>query len=528
MLDEKTIPAMAAAAASHFGDRLAVADGDTRLTYAELVGQARRFGAALVASGVQPGDRVAIWAFNSAEWVVSLLGISCAGATLVPVNTRWKGAEAADVLRRSRARLLVTVTGFLGVDYVTMLNGLDLPDLDTTVVARTEAWEEFLAGATPSSRDELGRRAAAVAPGDPADILFTSGTTGVPKGVVMPHERTLGVATDWVRMTGLTADDRYLMVNPYFHQFGLKAGILACLSSGATMLPEAAFDVDRALARVALERVTVFPGAPTLYHSILDHPARARYDLSSLRLAVTGAADIPVELIRRINDELPFSVVITGYGLTETGTATSTSPDDDFETVATTVGRPRPGFEVRIADGDGKELPPGEPGEVVIKGPTVMAGYLEDPDATAKTLSPDGWLRTGDLGVLDDRGYLRIVGRIKDMFIVGGFNVYPADVENALLRHPDVAQAAVIGIPDARLGEVGMAFVVTAAGDADNGAEILAWCRDQMANYKVPRAIEVVDELPLNATGKVVKDELRGLAALWRFRAGEAAGAPGS
>jgi len=495
-----TVPGAAATAAERFGDSIAIADGDHRLTYAELVDQARRFGAAVVASGIQAGDRAAIWAFNSAEWVVAFLGLEMAGATLVPINTRWKGPEAADVLRRSEARLLVTVPEFLGNDYVAMIEGEELPALETTVVARTPQWEEFLASATPSNLEELIRRAEAVSPDDPADILFTSGTTGVPKGVVMPHERTLGVATDWVRMTGLHAEDRYLMVNPYFHQFGLKAGILACLASGAAMLPEAAFDVDRALARVAEERVTVFPGAPTLYHSILDHPERDKYDLSSLRVAVTGAADIPVELIRRVNDELPFSVVITGYGLTETGTATSTSPEDDFETVATTVGRPRPGFELRI-----DSAATGEAGEVVIKGPTVMAGYLDDPDATAATLSADGWLKTGDLGVLDERGYLRIVGRIKDMFIVGGFNAYPAEIENVLLRHPDIKQAAVIGIPDERLGEVGMAFLVTSAAPD----EILTWCRDQMANYKVPRRIEVVDELPMNATGKVMKDVLR-------------------
>jgi len=505
MPEVQTIPAAAARAAERFGDRLAIVDGDTQLSYAELLEEARRFGAAVVTTGIEPGDRVAIWAFNSAEWVVALLGLSLAGAVLVPINTRWKGAEAADVLRRSRARVLVTVTDFLGTDYVSLLEGEELPDLQTFVVARTDSWDEFLARATPSAIEAVTRRATAVAPDDPADILFTSGTTGTPKGVVMPHARTLGVATDWVRMTGLGTDDRYLMVNPYFHQFGLKAGVLASLVAGATMLPQPVFDVDRVLARVAEEKVTVLPGAPTLYHSILDHPDREKYDLSTLRVAVTGAADIPVELIRRVNDELPFSTVITGYGLTETGTATSTSPDDDFETVATTVGRPRPGFEVRISDADGNDVPTGEPGEVVVKGPTVMAGYLDDPDATAAALSDDGWLSTGDLGVLDERGNLRIVGRIKDMFIVGGFNVYPAEVENALLRHPDIKQAAVIGIPDERLGEVGMAFVVTTA----DPSEIQTWCRDQMANYKVPRAIEVVDEFPLNATGKVMKDVLR-------------------
>ena len=301
------------------------------------------------------------------------------------------------------------------------------------------------------------------------------------------------------------------MVNPYFHMFGLKAGILACTAAGAAMYPEPVFDVDRALTRVAAEGITVLPGAPTIYQSILDHPDRDRHDLSTLRLAVTGAADIPVELIRRVRDELPFDVIIAGYGLTEAGTATATGLDDDPETVATTVGRARPGFEIRIVDGDATS--PRRAGEVVLRGPSVMLGYLDDPDATAATLSPDGWLRTGDLGVLDEQGNLRIVGRSKDMFIVGGFNAYPAEIENALLRHPDVRQAAVIGIPDERLGEVGMAFVVTASGDPAAADAIKAWCRDQMANYKVPRVVEVIDALPLNATGKVVKDELRTRAA---------------
>jgi acyl-CoA synthetase (AMP-forming)/AMP-acid ligase II len=288
--------------------------------------------------------------------------------------------------------------------------------------------------------------------------------------------------------------------------FGLKAGILASVAAGATMLPEPVFDADRVLARVAEEKVTVLPGPPTLYQSILDHPARAAHDLSSLRVAVTGAADIPVQLIRRVFDELPFSTVVTGYGLTEAGTATATGPGDDAEAVATTVGRPRPGFEVRIAGPDGQSAGAGEAGEVLVRGPSVMAGYLDDPAETAKALSSDGWLKTGDLGTLSDVGRLRIVGRVKDMFIVGGFNAYPAEIENALLRHPGIRQAAVIGIPDERLGEVGMAFVV---GDQLSGDEIKEWSRQQMANYKVPRVVEVVDELPLNATGKVVKDALR-------------------
>ncbi len=517
----ESIPAMTAAAAGRFGAQLAVLDGGTRLSYAELHDRSRAFGAALVASGVAPGDRVAIWAFNGAEWIIAVLGVFDAGAVLVPINTRFKGGEAGDILRRSRARVLVTVTDFLGTDYVEVLAeaGGDLPDLHTVVVARgpdsgaAVSWDAFGARATPESRAELDRRRQAVTADDPSDILFTSGTTGVPKGVVQTHGRTLAVARDWVAMTGLAAGDRYLMVNPYFHMFGLKAGILASVAAGATMLPEAVFDVERALARVADERVTVLPGAPALYQAILDHPDRGAHDLSSLRVAVTGAADIPVELIRRVEAELPFSVIITGYGLTEGGTASATAPGDDVETIATTVGRPRPGFELHIVDGAGQQVPDGEPGEILLRGGSIMSHYLDDPEATAATLSPDGWLRTGDLGVIDPTGCLRIVGRAKDMFIVGGFNAYPAEIENALARHPDVAQVAVIGIPDHRLGEVGMAFVVPRAGSSPTGEELIEWSREQMANYKVPRVVELIDELPLNATGKIMKEVLRQHAA---------------
>jgi acyl-CoA synthetase (AMP-forming)/AMP-acid ligase II len=502
-LTAETIPALTADAAERFGDRLAVVDGDTALTYTELLDEASAFAAALGGSGVDQGDRVAIWAPNSARWIVAVLGLWQAGAVLVPINTRFKGAEAADILSRSGARALVTVDEFLGADYVAMLQGFELPELDTTVIIGGPVWDAFMAKAPG------GGSLATVGPDDPSDILFTSGTTGVPKGVVQTHRRTLLVATDWVAMTGLRAGDRYLMVNPYFHMFGLKAGILACVAAGATMLPEPVFDVDRALQRVAAERVTVLPGAPTLYQSILDHPDRTEYDLSTLRVAVTGAADIPVELIRRVVDELPFPTIITGYGLTEGGTAAATSPHDDIETIATTVGRARPGFELRIVDDKGGDVPQGETGEVVLRGGSIMSHYLDDPEATAQALSDDGWLRTGDLGVLDERGCLRIVGRSKDMFIVGGFNAYPAEIENALLRHPDIQQTAVIGVPDTRLGEVGMAFVVLRPGVETTGEELIAWAREEMANYKVPRGVEFVDELPLNATGKVMKDVLR-------------------
>jgi len=515
--NEGTVPTLLASAASRLGDLDAVRDGETRTTYEALAQQASTAAAAFVRRGLAPGDRVAIWAPNSTEWIVAALGLWQAGCTLVPVNTRLKGREAADLLVRSRARLLVTVTDFLGADYVAVLRGagVELPDLEHVAVASgpvpagAVSWRDLLADTDDASSSEAERRGQAVAPDDPSDILFTSGTTGTPKGVVQTHSRTVRVGTDWVAMTGLEAGDRYLMVNPYFHMFGLKAGILASVAVGATMLPEPVFDVDRVLSRIAQERVTVLPGPPTLYQSILDHPGRAKYDLSSLRVAVTGAADIPVELIRRVREELPFSSVITGYGLTEAGTATATSPGDDAETVATTVGRPRPGFELRIADGDGVERAEGEAGEILLHGGSVMSHYLDDPEATSAAFTDDGWLRTGDLGVLDPAGCLRIVGRSKDMFIVGGFNVYPAEVENALLEHPAVAQAAVVGVPDRRMGEIGSAFVVLRPGTSTSSGDLLAWARQRIANYKVPRFFELVDELPLNATGKVQKDLLR-------------------
>ncbi|HVV35925.1 MAG TPA: AMP-binding protein [Acidimicrobiales bacterium] len=456
---------------------IAVVDGDVTLTYGELRNAARRVGATFGG-----GERVAIWAPNCWQWIVAVLGIWEAGATLVPINTRFKGAEAEVILQRSGASTLLTVRDFLGVDYASMVDapGLRVIDLDG------------LPEAEPVD--------VKVTDDDVSDILFTSGTTGVPKGVVMTHGRTLTVARDWVAMTGLRAGDRYLMVNPYFHMFGLKAGILACVAAGATMYPEAVFDAGRALQRVQDARITVFPGAPTLYESLLDHPDRDTYDLSSLRVAVTGAADIPVTLIERVRTELPFELVVTGYGLTEAGTVSATSADDDATTVATTVGRARPGYEMRI---DGHE----PVGEVLVRSATVMREYLDDPEATAAAIDADGWLHTGDLGTIGDDGCLRIVGRSKDMFIVGGFNAYPAEIENLLLRHAGVAQAAVIGVPDERLGEVGMAFVV---GDVDPD-ELVAWAKENMANYKVPRRVEVVAALPVNATGKVVKDELRAM-----------------
>ena len=312
-------------------------------------------------------------------------------------------------------------------------------------------------------------------------------------------------------MVGLRAGDRYLVVAPFFHAFGYKAGWLSALIMGATILPQAVFDVSAVLARIGRDRVSMLPGPPALYQTILQSPDRAEHDLSSLRLAVTGAASIPVQLIRDMREVLGFETVITGYGLTEAcGIATMCRFDDDPETIATTSGRAIPGVEVLVVDDSGAEVPRGEPGEVVVRGYNIMKGYLDDPEQTAETIDADGWLHTGDIGVMNERGYLRITDRKKDMFIVGGFNAYPAEIEHVLLTHPAIADAAVIGVPDPRLGEVGRAFVVAAAGSqVPETPELIAWCRERMANFKVPREVAVVEALPRNASGKVMKFVLR-------------------
>jgi acyl-CoA synthetase (AMP-forming)/AMP-acid ligase II len=517
-----TTPKLLAHAAATRGEAPAICDGDVTVSWAELEQIARRAAGAYIAAGVAPGDRVAIWAPNVWEWIPAALGIHLAGGVLVPLNTRYKGVEAGYILGRSGARVLVTMGEFLGTDYAGMLASAvdvatELPELAAIVTLRTDGaagWDAFLASGDMVEPAEIDARAAAVTADDLSDILFTSGTTGNPKGVMETHGATLRAFQAWSNVVGLRAGDRYLIVNPFFHAFGYKAGWLAALLTGATIHPQAVFDVDAVLERVSRERITMLPGPPTLFHTILDHPRRSDHDLSSLRLAVTGAAAIPVELIVRMRDELTFETIITGYGLTEScGIATMCRFDDDPETIATTSGRAIPDVEVLVVDDTGTELPRGEPGEVVVRGYNVMRGYFDDPSETAAAIDDAGWLHTGDIGVMDERGYIRITDRTKDMFIVGGFNAYPAEIESLLLRNESIAQAAVIGIPDDRMGEVGMAFVILRPGASTTAEEIVAWSRDVMANFKVPRVVEIVDQLPLNASGKVLKTELRDRAA---------------
>jgi acyl-CoA synthetase (AMP-forming)/AMP-acid ligase II len=488
-----TLPRLVQAAGDRYGDATAIEEGDFALTFRELSAASLRSARAFIAAGVQPGDRVSIWAPNIHEWILAAVGLQSAGGVLVPLNTRFKAAEANYILAKSGARILCTMGEFLGINYAECLGDGRPTTLERIVTLQgtgsgATPWAEFLQAGDVVSDAVARERALAVEPEDLADIMFTSGTTGRPKGVMSKHAQDLRVYEVWSSLIGLRDSDRYLIINPFFHAFGYKSGWLASIMRGATILPHQVFDVPVVLERVAKERISMLPGTPALFQSILAYPGREAFDLSSLRLSVTGAAAIPVELIERMRDELGFENVVTGYGLTEcTGTVSMCRHDDDPETIATTSGCAIPDTEVKCVDSAGVEVARGEPGEVVVRGYNVMSGYFEDQQETQRTIDADGWLRTGDIATMDERGYLKITDRIKDMFIMGGFNCYPAEIENRLFEMQGVAQVAVIGVPDERMGEVGMAFVVQEPAASLGPESVVAWCREQMANYKVPR-----------------------------------------
>lgn len=498
----RTIPQVLDRIADKFPEHDALVTEDRRLTYGQLRAEVRRAAAALIDLGVNAGDRVAIWSPNTWHWVVACLATTYAGGVLVPLNTRYTASEATDILARTGAPLLFASGEFLGADKAASVDRDALPELRHVVRVPIEkddgTWDEFMARG--GDLDAADARAAAVRPDDVSDILFTSGTTGRSKGALCAHRQSLAGSAAWAECGQITSEDRYLCINPFFHNFGYKAGILACLQTGATLIPQLTFDPEQAMAAVADHRITVLPGPPTIYQVLLDHPKRGDYDLTSLRFAVTGAAVVPVVLIERMQSELDIDIVLTAYGLTEAnGFGTMCTADDDAVTVATTCGRPIADFELRIGEHD----------EVLLRGPNVMLGYLDDPEATATAIDADGWLHTGDVGRVDENGNLSITDRLKDMYISGGFNVYPAEVEQVLARLDGVAESAVIGVPDKRLGEVGKAFVVVKPGVELDQETVIAYTREHLAKFKTPQSVEFLDVLPRNPGGKVVKPLLR-------------------
>ncbi len=516
-----TLPALIRQADAQFPQRAAIIDEGLTISYAELLSTSETVACSLIAKGVQLGDRIAIWAPNVHEWILAACGTHAAGAVLVPLNTRMKGAEAADILARSGAKILFCVGDFLGQYYPSLLEDHRPSTLEHIVVLREGfrgtseqprdmCWSDFLDTGSSVDRQRVLEREQTLSADSTADLMFTSGTTGRPKGVMAAHGPTIRAFYAWSEVVGLGEGDRYLIVNPFFHTFGYKAGWVAAFIRGATVYPEQVFDAEKVLTRIQRDRINFMPGPPTLFLTMLSHPGLKDFDISSLRATVTGAATVPPVLIARMRDELGIANVTTAYGLTECGgCATVCDPGDSIETVAGTCGRALPGTEVCCADEQGARVPPGQPGEVLLRGYHIMQGYFDDPEATAEAIDADGWLHTGDVGVLDERGYLRITDRLKDMFIVGGFNVYPAEVERLLSPHPDIAQVAVIGVPDERMGEVGCACVVLRSGAVLSEKELVAWARDNMANYKVPRKVRFFKSLPVNASNKVDKKLLR-------------------
>jgi acyl-CoA synthetase (AMP-forming)/AMP-acid ligase II len=509
-----TLPHLVLDAARAFGDAPAiVAESGERWSFRDLEREVRRAARAFLAAGLAHGERVAICAPNGPEWIFATLGLQMAGGVLVPVNTRFKGQEIAQLLNDSGARMLIAAGSFLGTDYLELLERLPLPALERRISlpeGRGIGWQDFLAEGDRLPAAAVDERLAEVTPDHICDMLFTSGTTGRPKGVLTTHGQNIRQYDVYGRSIGIRPGDHSLVINPFFHSFGYKAGWLAAFLQGATVYPHAVFDAETVLARIAAERITVMPGPPALFQGLLAAGYRD-HDISSLRLSTTGSASVPVELVRQMHATLGIDQVLTAYGLSEScGVVTISSPDDDFETIATSVGRPIEGIEVKIVDAGGATLPPGAAGELLVRGYCVMKGYHEAPDATAEAIDAEGWLRTGDIAIAEPSGHLRITGRKKDVFIVGGFNCYPAEIENILLSHPDVQDVAVIGVPDQRLGEVAKAFIVRRAGSSATEEALIAWSRANMANYKVPRRIAFVADLPKNASGKVEKFKLRG------------------
>lgn len=538
--DVRTVPRLVRASAAAFGDRPAIIDGEVTRTFAELADDVLAAARGFAALGIRPKDRVGLWAANSHRWVTAALGLLTAGATVVPLNTRYRGAEARQLLARTQARALVVDQGFLGYDHLGSLFGAvateeaagrDLSDLQLAVNLSAEpaaptgtsltvvSWSRLITEARRVPEAEALATADAVRPEDLSEIIYTSGTTGAPKGVQLTHGAAIELYIPYGRIWGLRPGDHYLIILPFFHTGGNKAGIMTCLLHGVTMVPMPVFDTVTAMRLIERHRITVLNGPPTVYTSILDHPDRDCYDLSSLRLAATGAATVPQRLVERARTELPFENFITAYGLTECcGTATMCRQGDSERVITTTNGSALPGVELRIIGLDGGEAPAEEPGEVLIRGANVTTGYWRDPEATRAAIDPDGWLHTGDVGSLDAAGNLKITDRLKDLFIVGGFNVSPAEVEQVMTRHPDVSEVAVVGVPDPRLGEVARAYIIPKPGAAPDAEQIIAWCRERLANFKAPRSVIFVEQLPRSASGKVLRRELRSSPPVSRYQ----------
>ena len=502
---------------ARFGSREAMVDvpSGRRWTYDALQDDVDRVARGLLALGIASGDRVGIWSPNCAEWVLVQYATAEIGAILVNINPAYRTHELAYVLNQAGVRLLVAATDFKTSDYRAMVGEVagECRQLERTVFIGTDSWDELVAGAESVALADLDTRLATLAFDDPINIQYTSGTTGFPKGATLSHHNILNNGFFVGEGIHYTEHDRVCLPVPFYHCFGMVMGNLGATSHGSCIvIPAPGFDPVATLRAVAAERCTSLYGVPTMFIAMLDHPEFDQHDLTSLRTGIMAGSPCPVEVMKRVIAEMNMSEVSICYGMTETSpVSTQTRSDDSIDRRVSSVGRVMPHVEIKVVDPDtGRAVPRGTPGELCTRGYSVMLGYWDEPAKTAEAIDAARWMHTGDIAVMDDEGYANIVGRIKDMVIRGGENVYPREVEEFLYAHPSIADVQVIGVPDARYGEELMAWIRLRDGvDSLTADEVREFCAGRLAHYKIPRYVHIVDDFPMTVTGKVRKVEMR-------------------
>ena len=489
-----------------------------RCTYAQFVDRVDECARAFLALGVAQGDRVGMWSPNRSEWAIVQYATAKIGAILVNINPAYRTHEAEYALNQSGTSVLVTARSFKTSDYIAMIGQLrpKIGRLRTVIVLDGEeadlSWQTFLAAADDVSAETLRRRQSSLQFDDPINIQYTSGTTGFPKGATLSHHNVLNNASFVTGIQHLGVGDPLCVPVPLYHCFGMVMGNLGCTTQGATIVyPSEGFDPEAVLGAVEQERCVALYGVPTMFIAALEHPEFARYDLASLRTGVMAGAPCPIEIMKRVTSSMHMQKVTICYGMTETSPVSFQShPEDPLELRVSTVGQVHPHIECKIVDPQtGSVVPRGAPGELCTRGYSVMLGYWENDDATRASIDPARWMHTGDLAVMDDQGYVRIAGRIKDLIIRGGENVYPREVEEFLYRHPALADVQVIGVPDPKFGEEICAWVRLREGHSLTTEQLREYCRDKIAHYKIPRYLKVVDEFPMTVTGKTQKFKMR-------------------
>jgi len=521
-------------AVARWGDRdgIVVRHQDVRWTYGELAERVEALAAGFLALGLEPGDRIGIWSPNRAEWVQTIFAAAKAGLILVNINPAYRLSELEHALVLSGCKALVTASRFKTSDYLGMLRDLApelaaarpgalkaarLPDLRILIHMDPAAqpgmlkFDEVPARGGAAEQAKLIELAGRLQFDDPVNIQFTSGTTGLPKGATLTHHNILNNGFFVGAAMGLREGDRLCIPVPLYHCFGMVMSVLACMSHGATMVfPCEGFDPLAVLQTIEAERCTLVHGVPTMFIAEMEHPDFAKFDLSSLRAGIMAGSPCPIEVMRRVIDQMHLGEVTIAYGMTETSPVSFQSAvDDPIERRVSTVGRILPHLEVKIVDGEGRIVPRGTKGEILTRGYSVMAGYWNDPVRTAEAIDPAGWMRTGDLGVIDEEGYGNIVGRIKDLVIRGGENIYPREIEEFLFRHPQIESAQVFGVPDDRFGEELCVWIKLRVGATLDADGVRAFCQGQIAHYKIPRYVFFVDEFPMTVTGKIQKFIMR-------------------